>query len=212
MNAWNLIGVAAWIILVAYLIFIVINIRQRHLKMIVVHGKHRSGRTILLDLVEVIVFCAALYGLVYAAWLRPTNFTNKAEATVTYQYQPLVLQTDDKHSYYAEVRSGAGKNSLMHYTYWVENAKVEVNSNDATVSNGSSILNMQASHFPWNAKKLASMDQQTDKAFVATIKAKYKGNFLNGLGLRAGKVGDTFSLIRVPSDDFTTIVPLNDGK
>ncbi|KRM87081.1 LVIS_2131 family protein [Lacticaseibacillus thailandensis] len=212
MNAWNFIGVAAWIILVVYLIFIVINIRQRHLKMIVVHGQHHSGRTILIDLVEVVVFLAALYGLVYAAWLRPTNFTNSAEATVSYKYQPLVLQTDDKHSYYVEVRSGSGKNSLMHYTYWVENAKVEVNSNDATVSDGSGILNLQASHFPWHAKKLASMDRQTDKAFVATITARYKGNFLNGLGLRAGKTGDRFSLIRVPSDDFSTIVPLNDGE
>lgn len=44
MNTWNLIGIGAWILLVLYLVFICVNIRNRHIKNIVVHGKKRTAR------------------------------------------------------------------------------------------------------------------------------------------------------------------------
>jgi uncharacterized Tic20 family protein len=71
MNSWNLIGLLAWVILIAYLIFIVWHIRQRHIKAIVKSGKQVRGSVVLIDIAEVLVFAIAAIGMVWVSWLRP---------------------------------------------------------------------------------------------------------------------------------------------
>lgn len=59
---WNILGILAWLILVLYLIFIVQNIRKRHLMMIVKDRKRFEWKTTLLDILEVLVLlCGAIY-------------------------------------------------------------------------------------------------------------------------------------------------------
>ena len=59
---WNILGILVWLILVLYLIFIVQNIRKRHLIMIVKDRKRFEWKTTLLDILEVLVLlCGAIY-------------------------------------------------------------------------------------------------------------------------------------------------------
>jgi hypothetical protein len=43
MNSWNFVGIIAWIIVLALLIFVVFNIRNRHLKILVQQKKKLLG-------------------------------------------------------------------------------------------------------------------------------------------------------------------------
>lgn len=208
MNPWNLIGVAAWILLLGYLIFLTRNIRHRHIKMIVVHGKRLSGRTVLIDLAEVAVFLLAFWGLIYAAWMRPADYTDAQAVTVTHEYAPLVLQTDGEQSYYVAVRRQSAKTPVSHYTYWREGTKVQVTSQNAALATENSPLPVAASAYPWSKDKLLQLDKQTDRAFAATVSARHEGNFLNGLGMRAGRRAAEFTIIRIPGQQFIDVQPL----
>jgi hypothetical protein len=209
MNVWNLIGIFAWLVLLAYLIFMINNIRSRHLRMIVVHGKKRSGRTIAIDIAEVVVLLAAAYGLFFAAWVRPVDYASGNDVTVKHEYAPLVMQIDDDQQYYVTVQSQTAKSPLRHYTYWSEGTKVQVSSQNADVAADASPLPISASAYPWSKKKLIALDKTTDKAFAATVTARYKNNFLNGLGMRAGREADYFTIIRVPNKQLINVQPLN---
>ena len=211
MNVWNLIGIGAWIILVVYLIFIIRNIRQRHIKMIV-GGKRTSGRTITIDIVEVLVFLAVGYGLFYAAWMRPVDYNSGTDVTVKYEYAPLVMQTDSDQSYYVATSSQNPKSPVRRYTYWSDGSKTTVSSQNADIAANASLMPVRASAYPWpNAemKKLRELNKQTDSAFAATIKARYKNTFMNGLGMRAGREADYFTILRVPNEQLVEVKPLD---
>lgn len=210
MNLWNSIGLIAWVVLLAYLIFIIINIRQRHLKMVVQEHKTRSLKTTLIDIAEVIVLFVAVWGMVWVTWLRPVDFTDKSSVTIKHSYNNLVLKTGDTHSYFVSVRSGNGKNPIRYYTYWTEGARYQISSLNATIADGVDPLTMSASAYPWSKKTLTKMDKITEKAYVATMTATYKDTFLNGLGMHAGKTADHFSLIRIPNETFVQVNPVED--
>jgi hypothetical protein len=209
MNAWNFIGIAAWVLLLIYLIFICINIRSRHIKNIVVHGKKKSGQTILIDLIEVIIFFAVGYGLFYAAWLRPVDYTAKDEVSVSHEYVPLVLQTDEDQSYYVVVQAANSKTPVKRFTYWADGSKVQVSSHNAMLNYDAATLPVRAASYPWNKKILKEIERSSDHAFAATVNAKYKDTFMNGLGMHAGKNADSFTIIRIPNDQLINVKPLN---
>ena len=188
MNMWNLIGIGAWALLLVYLIIIIINIRHRHISMIV-HGKHRSGRTIAIDLLETLVFLLCAYGLFYVAVLRPVDYTDPAQVSIKHAYAPLVLQT-----------------------CWSDGTKVQVTSQNATVASDASVLPVDASGYPWSKKKLLELDKSSDQAFAATVKVTYKNTFINGLGVHAGHQADSFTIIRVPNKQLVNVKPLRSDK
>ncbi len=209
MNNWNLIGIAAWVLLLIYLVFICMNIRTRHLKMIVVRGKRRSKRTLLVDLLEVVIFFAAAYGLFYVAWLQPVDYNNAAQVTVTHEYEPLVLQTDEDQSYYVVVQAVSSKTPVRHFTYWANGSKVQVSSHNAVLNSDNTTLPVRAAAYPWSKKKLKKLEVNTDHAYAATVNATYKNTFLNGLGMHAGKDADSFTIIRIPNEQLINVKPLN---
>ncbi|QVI34918.1 hypothetical protein BVJ53_06920 [Lacticaseibacillus chiayiensis] len=210
MNAWNLIGLLAWAILIAYFIFIVWHIRRRHIKAIVKSGRQVSVSVVLIDLAEVVVLFLATAGLVWASWLRPINYRDSHAVTISHSAQPLILQTGDEHSYYVRVHTGNGKNPILYYTYWTEGAKYENNSHNAEVSSGAQPLTPRAAAYPWSKKYLKRLDQTADRAYVATVTARYQPGFLNGLGMHVGHIADRFSILRVPNETFVEIDPVED--
>lgn len=208
MNAWNFIGIAAWVILLAYLIFICLNIRTRHIKNIVVHGKKRTGRTVLIDLAEVLVLLAVGFGLFYVAWLRPVDYTATNEVTVKHEYAPLVLQTDADPSYYVVVQAVNSKTPVKRYTYWADGTKIQVSSHNAILNYDAATLPVRAAGYPWSKKTLEKIEVQSDHAFAATVSAKYKNTFMNGLAMHAGKNADSFTIIRIPNEQLINVQPL----
>lgn len=207
MNVWNLIGLVAWLVVLAYLVFIVWNIRRRHLKMVVVFRKQHEVRTWLLDLVEVIVFFVALYAMAWVTWLRPLDYADTSSISVKYTYDKLMLQTDNDRSYFVSVTSGNGKQPTRYYTYWTEGAKYEISSRNADVSSATDALTVRASAYPWQDKKLKALEKQDEKAYVATYIGTYKPTLLNGLGMHVGHIAQRFSLIRIPNDTFQKVAP-----
>ena len=116
MNSWNLIGLLAWVILIAYLIFIVWHIRQRHIKAIVKSGKQVRGSVVLIDIAEVLVFAIAAIGMVWVSWLRPIDYRDSRAVAISHSAEHLILQTGEDHSFYVRVQTGNGKNPTLYYT------------------------------------------------------------------------------------------------
>ena len=66
MFSWNIIGILIWVAIILYLVFIVQNIRQRRIKMIIKQHKRFTWPNFLINVVEVVVL------LVTAGWIPPT--------------------------------------------------------------------------------------------------------------------------------------------
>lgn len=204
---WNLIGAGAWLLLLIYLVFVVMNVRSRHLKMVVMN-KPRFG-VVVIDVLESLVFVVALYGMAWVTWLRPIDYSSSAMVRVNYEYHPLILQSDGEKAYYATVASGNGKQPVRYFTYWTANTRNKTNSRQADISSGSQPLSVRASAYPWENKRLTKLDATTEKAFVATMTANYRKTFLNGLGMHVGHLAERFDLIRIPNDTMIKVLPLN---
>ncbi|MFD1484978.1 LVIS_2131 family protein [Lacticaseibacillus baoqingensis] len=210
MNSWNLLGLVAWLLVLAYLGFVVWNIRQRHLKMLVVLRQQHSVKTVLIDCLEVLLLAVVFYGMAWVTWLRQPDYSDRSALKVTYNYANLVLQTDSDRSYYVSVTSGNGKHPVHYYTYWTHGAKYQISSRNADVSDATDALTVRASAYPWSTKQLAKLEKTQEKAYVATYIGTYKPTFLNGLGLRVGRTAQRFSLIRIPNDTFQKVVSAHD--
>ncbi|WP_461224742.1 LVIS_2131 family protein [Lacticaseibacillus suihuaensis] len=211
---WNLIGVAAWVLVICYLIFIVLNIRHRHLRMLVLHRKNRAGLTLLVDLIEVVVLVAAVYGMSWVTWLRPVDYTDTASIRLHYTYHKLIIQPDATRSYYVTVKTGTGADAaaVRYYTYWTEGAKTEITSRNADIASATNALTLKASAYPWDTTALAALDRTAEKAWVASLRATYKSTFLNGLGMHIGHQAQRFDLIRVPNETVIKVLPLGEDE
>ena len=99
MNSWNLIGLLAWVILIAYLIFIVWHIRQRHIKAIVKSGKQVRGSVVLIDIAEVLVFAIAAIGMVWVSWLRPIDYRDSRAVAISHSASVHLPQLARSHCF-----------------------------------------------------------------------------------------------------------------
>ncbi|ERL64248.1 LVIS_2131 family protein [Schleiferilactobacillus shenzhenensis] len=203
--SWNWLGVACWTLVVIILVFVVHNIRQRRLKMLVTQRRRFSWPNFLLDMLLIVIVAAGFGGMIYATFLHSDTVTDKSAIQLEYRYRALVLQTRDGQGYFVRVHNGSGHNPIQTYTYWTQGAKYQINSPEATISTGKTIVPAEAAAYPWPTKTLAKVDQSTRSAFVATVKATYKNTPFNGLGMHAGRPASYHELIRLPSDVFVYI-------
>ncbi|MFD1670491.1 LVIS_2131 family protein [Agrilactobacillus yilanensis] len=202
MSSWNIIGIVAWVIVLVWVIFIVMNIRKRHLKMIIKDHKRFTWQNLILDIVEVAVFVVITLGMTYVTFFRLPDLKDNNEVKITYNYKPLVLQTNGVQGYFVKVQNGNGKRPIQYYTYWTQGARYEISSKHAGIVTASDPLATPGGSLPWPKAKVKKVDQEMQHAFVAHLSAKYQPNFLNGLGLRVGHHAYSYFLIRVPSDTF----------
>lgn len=166
----------------------------------------------MIDIVEVLIFFVVGYGLFYAAWMRPVDYTATDQVTVKHEYGPLVMQTDEDQAYYVIVQGTSSNTPSKRYTYWSEGSKIQVSSHNAIINSDASYLPMRAASYPWSKKQLKELkklDKTSDHAYAATISAKYKDTFLNGLGMHAGKAAGSFTIIRIPNDSLINVQPLS---
>lgn len=202
-SAWNCIGLIAWFILSVYLIFIVQNIRHRHIKMIVMSRRTFSWSTFLLDLLLVVIFLGGLSVMGYQTFLRHVDVTDQDLVRVKYSTTPLVLQTNGGNGYFVTVEQGEGKTPIQRYTYWTQGNKYQVKSIHASIATGEDPITIGARAYRFPSKMIKNADKKYE-AFAATVRATYRPTFWNGLGMRVGHNALDYTMIRVPSSVFVS--------
>lgn len=202
-SAWNLIGMGLWLLLLIYLVWMVHDMRVRRLKLIVTEKKSFSAQNLTKSTIEMIIFLLGLWGMSYATFFQDVSKLNTNRVTVAYHYKPLVLDTTSAaQSTYVTVRTGKGRKPIQVYKYSTDGETDQVSSLDATISGGKDPINVSASAYKWNKKTVKRYDTKTQKAWVGVVETTYKKDFLNGIGLHAGRLANRFTLIRVPDHSF----------
>jgi len=206
MISWNFVGIIAWLVVIALLVFVVFNIRNRHLKILVERKSKITWTTILTDLLEIIVVILAVSGLLYTSLFTKVDLTNKNDIAVTYKYNPMIVQTtNDGQGYYVKINKKESNSATDVYQYWLENSKYTVSSQNATISDSTLPFTVSGLHLNWPMKKIKKFDSKYQYAYVITVQAKYKNNFINGLGLKANRYAMEYRVLRVPARSFINV-------
>ncbi|WP_268912456.1 LVIS_2131 family protein [Lentilactobacillus sp. SPB1-3] len=200
-SAWNLVGMALWLILIIYLIWMIHDMRSRRLRLLVTEKKSFTWNNFTKSAIELVIFVLAFWGMTYATFFQDVNKLDKSAVTTSYTYKPLVLRYAQR-SHYVTVSNTDGRKPVQVYTFYLQGGKYEVTSNDATISYGANPLNVSASAYKWNKEWLKHLDVRNQKAWVGIITTTYKKNFINGIGLHAGRQANRYSLIRIPDKSF----------
>ena len=206
MNSWNFVGIIAWIIVIALLIFIVFNIRNRHLNILVVKKGKITWKTILTDLLEIVVIILMVSGLLYTSLFTRVDLTDKEAVSVSYKYDPMIVQTtEDGQGYYVKIDKKQSNSSTDVYQYWLNNSTYTVSSRDSTISDATLPFTVSGIHLDWPMKKIRKLDSKYQYAYVITVQAEYKNNFINGLGLKANRYAMEYRVLRVPARSFIEV-------
>lgn len=202
MFSWNLLGILLWVIILLYLVFVIQSIRKRRIKMIIQEHKRFSWPNFLLSVLQVVVLVIAGGWLFGQALFDNPDLEDSSRITSSVQYQPLIMNTGAKKSSYVTINSAKKKYGSQTYTYYRAGTKVTVGNNYATVSYGTTPLNVTAEKIPYELKTLKKMDRKYQRAYVAVYTAKYKKTWQNGIGLHAGRIATRYYLIRIPDQSF----------
>ncbi|MGY5339543.1 LVIS_2131 family protein [Levilactobacillus spicheri] len=202
-STWNLIGMVLWLLVLITLIWMTHDMRVRRLHLIVKEGRSFSWRNLTISTIELVVWLAFFGGMSYTTFFQNVNQLGN-RITQTTRYDPLVLNTGASNgsSYYVEVENGEGQKPIQQYTYLTEGERYKVDSTAATVSSGKDPINLPASAYHWNRQQVKKYDSRHQKAWVGVIETTYKKNFVNGIGLHAGRLANRFTLIRIPDHSF----------
>ncbi|WP_143462669.1 LVIS_2131 family protein [Levilactobacillus enshiensis] len=202
-STWNLVGMGVWLLVLIALVWMVHDMRVRRIRLIVKEHHSFSWRNFTISTIELVAWLLVFGGMSYTTFFQNVNHLGDRVSQTT-RYEPLVINTGDGSgsSYYVTVNNRKGNKPIQTYTYLTEGEKYQVSSADATVSDGKKAINLPASAYKWNAKKVAKYDQRHQKAWVGVIETTYKKSFVNGLGLHAGRLADRFTLIRIPDHSF----------
>lgn len=205
MNIWNLFGVLMWLMALSLVYLMIRVIRTRHLKLeIISQEKGIKQFTVIRDAIDIVVMIILIGSLTAFTFFSPSDISDKTNVNVQYTFDTLILQPDDP-SYYVKTRLSTGKKPIQYFTYWTSGTKQETDSWHAAISDGKEPINIVAKQYQWPIKEIEKYEKTSEKAFVATMIARYRNTFWNGLKLKAGKVADEFYLIRVPNSSFVKI-------
>lgn len=199
---FNLFGILAWVIVVLLLVFVIQNIRKRHLKMIIQDRKRFEAKTLAIDLAEVVLFILAAGAMAKLTFFDNPDLSNRQVVQSQIEYRPLILTTGRHGSYYVTAKSTKKTQPVQSYTFYSDGNKYTVDSHYATVSSGKKMSTANAAMIPFNKQALQRADDRYQQAFMAVYTATYQNNWRNGLGLHAGRTAMRYYYLRVPDETF----------
>lgn len=170
--------------------------------MIVRDRKRFTWSTTLIDGIEIIIFGIAAVFMVVLTFFNRPDLGDKNIISSKVEYEPLIMSTDDKKSYYVMAASSNKTAPRQSYKFYSNKDRIIVNSTYASISDGTNPMSVEASAIPYSKKGLEKADAQYQRAFVAIYTATYKKNWYNGLGLHSGKIATKYYLIRIPDQTF----------
>ena len=150
---WNVLGIVAWLLIVLYLVFIIQNIRSRHLVMIVRDRKRFDWKTILVDVLEIALLILAGGYMLFLTFFNNPSLDDKKVISSEIDYQPLILTTGNKRSYYVTAESNNTTSSVQTYKFYSNGNSYLVSSNNATVSDSKDPMSVEASAIPFSKKE-----------------------------------------------------------
>ncbi|KIS02895.1 LVIS_2131 family protein [Paucilactobacillus wasatchensis] len=202
-TGWNWVGIILWIIVVAYIVYVIHFIRVKQLMLIVRTKSAFAWKNTLQYTGLLVVALAALVAMSYLTFFRQVDMSNHEQIEISTKYHPLVLTPIKEDFYYVQAnRRSQGDKPVISYSYWLKNSKYTISGHNGTIVDGDRPMNVVASVYPWNRTKLKQEDTKNGKAFVAVMSIRYKKTFLNGLGMRSGHLANRYTMIRVPSEGF----------
>ncbi|MEY8441156.1 LVIS_2131 family protein [Lactobacillaceae bacterium 24-114] len=200
--SWNWLGWLVWILAFAFLWFVIHYIRVKQLMLIAKTKKRFDGKLFAQYVVLCLIAIIWLGGLISLRYFRPVDYNDTKQVRLTTTYHPLQIQNKgDNYYYVAAKRSDGGKRPIVSYTYWSGDSKYMVSSHFGSIAYGSRLISVDAMVFPWNKKKLATIDKQSAHAYAAVMTAYYKNTPINGLSLRANHVASSYTMLHVPAAD-----------
>lgn len=202
MFSWNIIGILIWVAIILYLVFIVQNIRQRRIKMIIKKHKSFSWPNFIITVIEVIVLLVAASAMFAQTFMDNPDLEDTSRITSSVKYEPLIMNTGTGNSSYVTINSAKKKYGSQTYTFYRAGSKITASSSYASIAYGKNALDVNAEKIPYSKKQLAKMDKKYQSAYVAIYTAKYKKNWQNGIGMHAGHLATRYYLIRVPDQSF----------
>lgn len=202
MFSWNIIGILIWVTIILYLVFIVQNIRQRRIKMIIKKHKHFTWPNFLVNVVEVVVLLVAAGWMFNQTFMDNPDLEDANRITSSVKYEPLIMRTGSGNSSYVTIDSAKKKYGSQTYTFYRAGSKITTSSNYASIAYGNTALDVNAEKIPYVKKELTEMDKKYQRAYVAIYTAEYKQNLANGIGMHAGHLATRYYLIRVPDQSF----------
>lgn len=202
-TGWNWVGIILWIIVVAYLVYVIHFIRVKQLMLIVRTKKAFAWKNTWQYTGLLAVALIALVSMFYLTFFRQVDLSNKNEVEISTKYHPLVLTPIKDDFYYVQAHRGtSGDKPVVSYSYWLKHNKYTISGHNGTVVDGPVPMNVVASVYPWDLAKLKAQDTKNGKAFVAVMTIRYKQTILNGIGMRSGHVANRYTMIRVPAEGF----------
>src|SRR5699024_9428495 len=96
MFSWNIIGILIWVAIILYLVFIVQNICQRRIKMIIKQHKRFSWPNMALNIVEIVVLLLAAGWMFNQTFMDNPDLEDANRITSSVKYEPLIMRTDRK--------------------------------------------------------------------------------------------------------------------
>ncbi|MCL0312004.1 LVIS_2131 family protein [Apilactobacillus sp. TMW 2.2459] len=204
-SAWNFVGLILWLFLLFDLLIILFYL------FITIRDNKKDNQPVFEKCSK--YFTHIILNLCFGLGMAYFAFNNKLilnSVITTKAYSPLILDTNGFKSYYIKVNAEKNVNHLNSYSYLSNGKKNVVNSNQAMVLDNNfdnykslyKISNKYSNHDLYKSVIIQELDAKTQKAWVVTMQNQYKNNLVNGIGFKAGKLYDQYTVIRVPNSSF----------
>ncbi|UQS84410.1 LVIS_2131 family protein [Apilactobacillus apisilvae] len=199
-SAWNIVGVIFWIALFIYAIFIVHNIGVRRSRIILNNNYSFSWNHFIKTILQLLILLLGVGFLIFQTF--KSNIDAK-DVLIKREYNPLILDTNGKESYYVSVSKQNSPKLNQSYSYLSRDKHIQVSSDNSSILVGSNnVINIPSFVFDWQKQNVNRLDKLYQKAWVVKVKTTYKNNFINGIGLHAGRQANQYTLIRIPDSSF----------
>ena len=153
MLSWNIIGILIWVTIILYLVFIIQNIRQRRIKMIIKQHKRFSWSNFLLNVVEVIVLLVAAGWMFNQTFMDNPDLEDASRINSSIKYDPLIMNTGSGKSSYVTINSIKKKYGSQTYTFYRAGSKITTSSDYASIAYGDTALDVNAEKIPYVKKE-----------------------------------------------------------
>ena len=215
-STWNWIGILVWLLILAYLFWIVDNAhsrKKRLLKTALDNRKHElttdvASRNFEITAFEIVALLVLLFGM---GKMTFRHHVKSGNSMVTSRVAPLDYTHTKlnkkhpfakRHFYYVKVNRSRARNFRQRYSFMMDGKNTWASNANAMIVNNPHDLkrNVNLAHLVTKglSKKIARANR-SHKAWAIRFTTRYRNSFVNGLGLHAGQKKFSYTLLKVPS-------------